>query len=113
MGSAIGGEGARRGRAQVRASARLRERVRHRMGSAGTDARKMAATPRRLQRAAGEGLVLIGTSTGGPPALEALLTALPATFPWPIPGRPAYAGEFYRGAGSAARRHMCSVRRGA
>ena len=70
--------------AQVRASARLRERVRHRMGSAGTDARKMAATPRRLQRAAGEGLVLIGTSTGGPPALEALLTALPATFPWPI-----------------------------
>ena len=30
------------------------------------------------------GLVLVGTSTGGPPALEALLVALPATFPWPI-----------------------------
>jgi two-component system chemotaxis response regulator CheB len=29
-------------------------------------------------------VVLIGTSTGGPPALEAVLTALPATFPWPI-----------------------------
>ena len=28
--------------------------------------------------------MLIGTSTGGPPALEALLTALPASFPWPI-----------------------------
>jgi two-component system chemotaxis response regulator CheB len=28
--------------------------------------------------------VLVGTSTGGPPALEMLLTALPATFPWPI-----------------------------
>jgi two-component system chemotaxis response regulator CheB len=29
-------------------------------------------------------LVLVGVSTGGPPALEALLTALPAAFPWPI-----------------------------
>jgi two-component system, chemotaxis family, protein-glutamate methylesterase/glutaminase len=28
--------------------------------------------------------VLVGTSTGGPPALESLLTALPANFPWPI-----------------------------
>ncbi len=26
----------------------------------------------------------MGTSTGGPPALEALLTALPGAFPWPI-----------------------------
>jgi two-component system chemotaxis response regulator CheB len=32
----------------------------------------------------GDGLVLVGTSTGGPPALEVLLTALPASFPWPI-----------------------------
>jgi two-component system chemotaxis response regulator CheB len=32
----------------------------------------------------GDGLVLVATSTGGPPALEALLTALPASFPWPI-----------------------------
>ena len=31
-----------------------------------------------------DGLVLVGTSTGGPPALEALLTPLPASFPWPI-----------------------------
>jgi two-component system, chemotaxis family, protein-glutamate methylesterase/glutaminase len=29
-------------------------------------------------------MVLVGTSTGGPPALEALLVALPDTFPWPI-----------------------------
>jgi two-component system chemotaxis response regulator CheB len=28
--------------------------------------------------------VLIGVSTGGPPALETLLTGLPETFPWPI-----------------------------
>ena len=27
---------------------------------------------------------MVGTSTGGPPALEALLEALPANFPWPI-----------------------------
>ena len=27
---------------------------------------------------------MVGTSTGGPPALEALLVALPSTFPWPI-----------------------------
>jgi two-component system chemotaxis response regulator CheB len=29
-------------------------------------------------------LVLVGTSTGGPPALEALLVPLRAEFPWPI-----------------------------
>jgi two-component system chemotaxis response regulator CheB len=28
--------------------------------------------------------VLVGASTGGPPALEALLSPLPADFPWPI-----------------------------
>jgi len=32
----------------------------------------------------GDGLVLIGVSTGGPPALEMLLAGLPASFPWPI-----------------------------
>ncbi len=37
-----------------------------------------------MQAARGDGVVLVGTSTGGPPALEALLTPLPATFPWPI-----------------------------
>jgi two-component system chemotaxis response regulator CheB len=34
--------------------------------------------------AAGDGLVLVGTSTGGPPALEALLAPLAADFSWPI-----------------------------
>jgi two-component system chemotaxis response regulator CheB len=29
-------------------------------------------------------VVLVGASTGGPPALETLLSALPASFPWPI-----------------------------
>ena len=31
-----------------------------------------------------EGVVLVGCSTGGPPALDALLGPLPAAFPWPI-----------------------------
>ncbi|HWL71295.1 MAG TPA: chemotaxis-specific protein-glutamate methyltransferase CheB [Geminicoccus sp.] len=31
-----------------------------------------------------EGAVLVGCSTGGPPALDALLAPLPADFPWPI-----------------------------
>src|SRR5581483_12003653 len=39
---------------------------------------------RTANPATGDGLVLVGTSTGGPPALEALLLPLPATFPWPI-----------------------------
>ncbi len=29
-------------------------------------------------------MILVGTSTGGPPALDALLAPLPADFPWPI-----------------------------
>jgi two-component system chemotaxis response regulator CheB len=31
-----------------------------------------------------DGVVLVGSSTGGPPALDALLSPLPADFPWPI-----------------------------
>ena len=31
-----------------------------------------------------DGVVLVGTSTGGPPALDILLSGLPAEFPWPI-----------------------------
>jgi two-component system, chemotaxis family, protein-glutamate methylesterase/glutaminase len=64
---------------KLKTSLRLRERVRHRIGTSarsGRGTKKTAAT--------GDGLVLIGTSTGGPPALEHLLTGLPASFPWPI-----------------------------
>jgi len=69
--------------AKIKKSARLRERVLHR-----TRRRDETAAPRdrkrRTARASGDGLVLVGTSTGGPPALEALLAPLPQTFPWPI-----------------------------
>lgn len=69
--------------AKMKNSSRLRERVLHRT------AKRQAAPQgserrRRPGRASGHGLVLVGTSTGGPPALEALLTPLPEHFPWPI-----------------------------
>jgi two-component system chemotaxis response regulator CheB len=38
----------------------------------------------RMARQKLASVVLVGTSTGGPPALEALLSPLPADFPWPV-----------------------------
>lgn len=67
--------------AKLRSSLRLQERVRHRVGA--RRAAASGASPPPL-RAAGQGLVLVGASTGGPPALEVLLASLPADFPWPI-----------------------------
>jgi two-component system chemotaxis response regulator CheB len=73
--------------ARVKSSTRLKERVRHRMGKGVTlpraGARAAPAAPNKA-RASGTGLVVIGSSTGGPPALEAILTRLPAAFPWPV-----------------------------
>jgi two-component system chemotaxis response regulator CheB len=68
--------------ARMKNSVRLRERVVHRtrLRSAAT---RRGREPRTV-RAAGNGLVLVGTSTGGPTALASLLTTLPASFPWPI-----------------------------
>jgi two-component system, chemotaxis family, protein-glutamate methylesterase/glutaminase len=69
--------------AKMKNSARLRERLQQR-------ARRRAEPPthqrraRHAARASGDGLVLVGTSTGGPTALEALLSPLPENFPWPI-----------------------------
>ena len=73
--------------AKLRSSLRLAERVRHRIGRGAEPPRNVGADrigDERYAPAQGEGLVLVGTSTGGPPALEALLTPLPANFPWPI-----------------------------
>jgi two-component system chemotaxis response regulator CheB len=70
---------------RLRPSLRLRERVRHNMGEVLKAApRPHLATPRSKPGSAETGLVLVGTSTGGPPALEALLEPLPADFRWPI-----------------------------
>ena len=72
--------------AKLKASLRLRERVRHRIGGTISSSRGKAIEPPDVagERAVGNGVVVVGTSTGGPPALEALLSLLPETFPWPI-----------------------------
>lgn len=73
--------------ARLPASKRLRERVQLRTaGMRSARVRDVAIEDGEVaaETATGEGVVLIGTSTGGPPALETLLVALPQTFPWPI-----------------------------
>jgi two-component system chemotaxis response regulator CheB len=79
--------------AKVPTSRRLRERVQLKVGTAQTlrprkhsasEVEAANAADRRTDALKGEGLVLVGTSTGGPPALEALLVPLRAAFPWPI-----------------------------
>ena len=73
--------------ARIRSSARLKERVRHRIGGSAAPllpTRSVRRPKEAPSRGRGDGLVLVGTSTGGPPALEALLMPLPADFPWPI-----------------------------
>jgi two-component system chemotaxis response regulator CheB len=75
---------------RLRRSHRLAERVRALHG--GSVAPKPALAPRNKPAVAWRpepagtppGLVIIGTSTGGPPALDAVLTKIPADFPWPI-----------------------------
>jgi two-component system chemotaxis response regulator CheB len=82
--------------ARIRRTLRLTERVRHQIRGAGLAARsRPAGAPRKAPANAGTsatnvrtgalpGLVLIGTSTGGPAALDIVLPQLPADFPWPI-----------------------------
>ncbi|MGV3593215.1 MAG: chemotaxis-specific protein-glutamate methyltransferase CheB [Gammaproteobacteria bacterium] len=71
--------------ARLPASRRLRERVQ--LKTSGVLARAKVPAMRRGEMPAaveGQGIVLVGTSTGGPPALEALLVPLPRNFSWPI-----------------------------
>lgn len=75
--------------ARISLTTRLRERVRLRAagGLAPVPARRARARPRPVPRqfaGTADGLVLIGCSTGGPPALDTVLGLLPANFPWPI-----------------------------
>ncbi|WP_159992980.1 chemotaxis-specific protein-glutamate methyltransferase CheB [Roseomonas sp. 18066] len=86
--------------ARLRASARLAERLRSRAALLPPDAAPPMPLPvlhaaalaadvtagAALAAAAlpAEGLVLVGTSTGGPAALDVLLAGLPADFPWPV-----------------------------
>lgn len=80
-------------RARLPRTHRLSERVRLKGGGTAAQVhsravdRPLRAKRPRLAPVAGSGsekLVLVGSSTGGPPALDALLTPLPRDFPWPI-----------------------------
>lgn len=82
--------------ARIRRTLRLTERVRHQIRGAGLAARaRSVRVPRKVPAKTGAtvpkggnvalpGLVLIGTSTGGPAALDVVLPQLPADFPWPV-----------------------------
>jgi two-component system chemotaxis response regulator CheB len=82
--------------ARIRRTLRLTERVRHQIRGAGLAARsqptrapakapaKARASATSVRIGALPGLVLIGTSTGGPAALDIVLPQLPADFPWPV-----------------------------
>jgi two-component system chemotaxis response regulator CheB len=72
--------------ARLPASLRLRDRVQFRTSglSPRPQPSRMAAEEPATELLSGDGIVLVGTSTGGPPALEALLLPLPKEFAWPI-----------------------------
>jgi len=82
--------------ARIRRTLRLTERVRHQIRGAGLATRAQmvgvaAIKPAKAGRGAVKGrngalrgLVLIGTSTGGPAALDIVLPQLPPDFPWPV-----------------------------
>ncbi|MFZ0266125.1 protein-glutamate methylesterase/protein-glutamine glutaminase [Caulobacter sp.] len=73
---------------RVRRTHRLAERLRARREALTAPkpppASKAAQTWRPAPAGSPPGLVIIGTSTGGPPALDAVLSEIPADFPWPI-----------------------------
>ncbi|MEM0906495.1 MAG: chemotaxis-specific protein-glutamate methyltransferase CheB [Pseudomonadota bacterium] len=76
-------------RAASRAHVRARRACANRRssGRAQTRARRILTTtpPRRLTSLATiPGLILVGVSTGGPPTIEVLLSALPKNLRWPI-----------------------------
>ena len=73
---------------RVRRSHRLAERLRAKREASpaprpppGT---KTAPAWRPASAGSPPGVVIIGTSTGGPPALDTVLTEIPGDFPWPI-----------------------------
>jgi two-component system chemotaxis response regulator CheB len=73
---------------RIRRTLRLAERIRHQFRGAGVLPRR-PVLPQRASAAASKadpalGLVLIGTSTGGPAALDVVLPQLPLGLPWPV-----------------------------
>jgi two-component system chemotaxis response regulator CheB len=82
--------------ARIRRTLRLTERVRHRIrGAVLASQSRPGRTRPQIDARVGDGavkagdgalsgLVLIGTSTGGPAALDVVLPQLPPDFPWPV-----------------------------
>lgn len=68
--------------ARVSTAARLTERVKLKLRPRADIAAR--PSPMRGLRSPTNAVVLVGCSTGGPPALDALLSPLPPDFPWPI-----------------------------
>jgi two-component system chemotaxis response regulator CheB len=76
---------------KVRGAAKAR--IQNKESTAATVARRMQEERKKAAaascalaqpRGAGEGLLVIGASTGGPRALEIVLSGLAADFPWPV-----------------------------
>ena len=75
--------------ARLPASLRLAERVKLKLRAGGFNQSAQKSTISAGRPAAGiatelGNVVVVGCSTGGPPALDALLSGLPPNFPWPI-----------------------------
>lgn len=77
-------------RSHISRAARLSERIRYRSRTHRSDppaappAAVHSLRPRPQKGGKEDLIVVIGTSTGGPPALDAVLAPLPADYPWPI-----------------------------
>jgi two-component system chemotaxis response regulator CheB len=74
-------------KAKIRTTLRLKERIRHQFRDAGVlsdPVRPVRPKPLRADAHSSPGLVLIGTSTGGPAALDVVLPQLPKQLPWPV-----------------------------
>ncbi len=76
-------------KARLSRATRLTDRVRARAAAPKPIKRAAASappigTPRGRKAIGPAGLVLVGTSTGGPAALDVLLERMPADFPWPV-----------------------------
>jgi len=75
-------------KARIRPTLRLAERIRHQLRGARLQSDAPRPVPGKKAgyagAAASTGLLLIGTSTGGPAALDIVLPQLPAQLPWPV-----------------------------
>lgn len=75
----------------VTAAAKARVRTSHRLVERLRAGRTPSPSPRRLARRSGAssrdavpGVVVVGVSTGGPAALDVVLSSLPESFSWPV-----------------------------